>query len=397
MSLPALKLKKNEERRLRSGHLWVYSNEVDTAATPLTHFEPGTMVQLQDYHGGALGTAYVNPHTLICARLVSRDPEYTLDKSLLVHRLNIALALRERYFDQPYYRLVFGEADALPGLIIDRFGATLVLQITTAGMERVKQDIVEALHKVIKPEVIILRNDTAARDTEGLTQSVEVLHGPEPECIGVLENGVHFEVAALTGQKTGWFYDHRTSRARLLPLVREQRVLDVFSYVGGWGVQAAHAGASEVICIDSSAPALEFVHRNAALNQLEDKVATIQGDVFEALQALREAKEKFDVIVLDPPAFIKRKKDHAKGMQAYQRLNQLALQLMNKDSLLVSASCSYHLSRDELRTVMLKASRHIDRQMQIIEQGHQGPDHPVHPAIPETDYLKTFFARVYRG
>ena len=397
MPLPALKLKKNEERRLRSGHLWVYSNEIDTGATPLTHFEAGTMVLLQDYHGHALGTAYVNPHTLICARLVSRDPQYTLDKSLLVHRLNIALSLRERYFEQPYYRLVFGDADALPGLIIDRFAHTLVVQITTAGMERVREHIIEALHQVIKPEVIILRNDTSARDTEGLTQAVEVVHGEAPECIGVQENGVRFEVSALAGQKTGWFYDHRSSRARLQTLVREQRVLDVFSYVGGWGIQAAQAGASDVMCIDSSAPAIDFVHRNAALNQLDDKVATIQGDVVEALQALREGKEKFDVIILDPPAFIKRKKDHAKGQQAYQRINQLAMQLLNRDSLLVSASCSYHLSREDLRTVMLKASRHVDRQMQIVEQGHQAPDHPVHPAIPETEYLKTFFARIHRG
>ena len=173
-------------------------------------------------------------------------------------------------------------------------------------------------------------------------------------------------------------------------------MLDVFSYMGGWGIQAACAGASEVMCIDSSELAIDAIHRNADINQVSDIVASLQGDAFEAMKELRNAKEKFDIVVLDPPAFIKRKKDHAKGLQAYQRLNQQAMQLLQKDGLLISASCSYHLKREELLNLMLKASRHVDRNLQILEQGHQGPDHPIHPAIPETEYLKTFFARVFR-
>ena len=395
-AMKALTLKAREERRLRSGHLWIYSNEIDTKKSPLSNFSAGEQVQVEDSRGHKLGIAYINPHSLICARIISRDPKYSLDKSLLIHRINIALSLRERYFNNPYYRLLYGESDGVPGLIIDRFGDTLVAQINTAGMEQVKDEIVAALEKTIKPDTIIFRNDTQARETEGLPQSVEVIKGDAPEFIRVKENGNEFDVPTLEGQKTGWFYDHRVSRQRLQSLCKGKRVLDVFSYMGGWGIQAACAGASEVMCIDSSELAIDAIHRNADINQVSDIVASLQGDAFEAMKELRNAKEKFDIVVLDPPAFIKRKKDHAKGLQAYQRLNQQAMQLLQKDGLLISASCSYHLKREELLNLMLKASRHVDRNLQILEQGHQGPDHPIHPAIPETEYLKTFFARVFR-
>lgn len=393
-TLAPLQLKKGEDDRLRKGHLWIYSNEVDTKLTPLTAFEPGQQVLVQDNKAHPLGIAYINPHTLICARLISRNTDYVLDQSLLVHRINIALSLRERFYAEPYYRLLYGESDGVPGLVVDRYGATLVVQINTAGMDKVKDQIIDALHKVIKPEAIILRNDSSARTTEGLTSETELVYGPASDTIHLIENGVEFDIPSLVGQKTGWFYDHRSSRLQMQALVKGKRVLDVFSYLGGWGVQAAVAGASEVMTVDSSAKAIDFIHRNAALNKVEDKVASIEADAFEALQALRLDKQKFDVVILDPPAFIKKKKDHAKGMQAYQRLNQYALQLLENDGLLISASCSYHLKRDELLQVMHNAARHVDRQLQIMVQGHQSPDHPIHPAMPETEYLKTFFARV---
>lgn len=393
-SLPALQLKKNEDGRLRKGHLWIYSNEVDTQVTPLTVFTPGQQVIVQDNKGHDLGIAYINPHSLICARLISRSTKYLLDKSLLVHRINIALSLRQRFYSEPYYRLLYGESDGVPGLVVDRYGDTLVVQINTAGMEQVKDQIIDALLKTLKPEAIILRNDSSAREIEGLASDVEVAYGNASDTIQLLENNVWFEFPALTGQKTGWFYDHRSSRHYLQALVKDKRVLDVFSYLGAWGIQAAVAGAREVVTIDSSVRAIDFIHQNAALNKVDDKVSSIEGDAFEALQALRQDKQKFDVVILDPPAFIKKKKDHIKGMQAYQRLNQYAMQVMERDSLLVSASCSHHLKRDELLQLMHNAARHVDRQLQIFAQGHQAPDHPIHPAMPETEYLKTFFARV---
>jgi 23S rRNA (cytosine1962-C5)-methyltransferase len=393
-SLPPLQLKKNEERRLRAGHLWVYSNEVDTEKTPLKDFEPGAAVSIVDSRGHAIGSGYVNPHSLICARLVCRDPKHVLDKSLLVHRLNIALSLRETLFAKPYYRLVHGEGDSLPGLVVDRYGDILVVQITTAGMEQHKANIIAALEKVIKPTAIVLRNDSPSRKMEGLDSYVETAIGTLPDIVSVEENDTRFEIDVLGGQKTGWFYDHRMNRARMQHYVKDKRVLDVFSYIGGWGIEALTAGASEVMCIDSSAPAIDRIHRNAEINKVADKLATAEGDAFEALKSLRQERERFDVVIIDPPAFIKRKKDFKEGLNAYHRINQMAMQVLNKGGYLISASCSYHLGHAQLRDVVLKASRHIDRSAQIIEQGHQGPDHPVNPAIPETDYLKAFFVRV---
>ncbi len=392
--LPPLRLKKNEERRLRAGHLWVYSNEIDIKQTPLKDLAPGSPIRIEDSRGHTPGSGYVNPHSLICARLVSRDPAHVLDKSLLVHRINIALSLRETVFDAPYYRLVHGEGDSLPGLIADRFGDVLVVQITTAGMERHKDDIVTALLKVLKPKAIVLRNDSGSRKLEGLESYVETVHGELPNDVLIEENGACFAVDPLGGQKTGWFFDHRMNRARMQQYVKGKRVLDVFSYIGGWGIEAAVAGASEVMCVDSSQTAIDRIHQNAELNDLGETVASLQGDAFEALKNLRQARERFDVVIIDPPAFIKRKKDFKEGQNAYHRINQAAMQVLNKGGYLVSASCSWHLKNEQLRDIILKSSRHVDRAAQIVEQGHQGPDHPVHPAIPETDYLKAFIARI---
>lgn len=394
MSLAPLRLLKQHDRRLKAGHQWIFSNEVDTKTTPLNNFEPGQLVSIEDGHGKVLGNGYVNPHSLICARVVSQDVAYHLDQSLIRHRINIALSLRERLFDQPCYRLVYGESDGLPGLVIDRFGDYLAVQITTAGMERMKDAIIAALVKTFNPMGILMRNDSSMREMEGLPSYVESVVGEIPERVALVENGVRFEAPLISGQKTGWFYDHRMNRARMMQYAKGARVLDVFSYIGGWGVQAAAAGATEVTCVDSSVQALEHVKHNAALNDCQDRVNVIAGNAFDVLKQLREERQHFDVVVLDPPAFVKRKKDFKEGALAYQRINQMAIQVLGKDGILVSASCSYHMPREDLLGAMDRAARHIDRNLQILEQGHQGPDHPIHPAIPETAYLKAFIGRV---
>lgn len=391
---PVLKLKKNEDRRIRAGHLWVFSNEVDTRQTPFDQFEPGQLVDVHSASGKSLGIAYCNPASLICARLMSRDPKYPPGPSLLVHRIKMALSLRQRFFKEPYYRLVFGESDFLPGVVVDRYGDVLVVQITTAGMELMKQDLVAALEKVIRPKAILLRNDSAAREREGLPVYVEPVLGEVPDEVVIEDMGVKYQVPVMSGQKTGWFYDQRMNRKSLEGLVKGCRVLDVFSYIGAWGVKAAVEGAAEVVCVDASASALELVGENAELNRVTDKMSGIQGDAFKALRELREDREKFDVVIVDPPAFIKRKKDYKQGREAYQRLNKLAIQVLSKDGMLVSGSCSHHMPRQELQKTMLQAARHLDRNMQVLIQGYQGPDHPVHPAIPETEYLKAIFARI---
>ena len=392
-TLAPLRLKKNEERRIRAGHLWVYSNEVDTKATPLKQFEAGQQVQLLAHNGKSLGNGYVNPNSLICARLVSRDPNHVLDRSLLVHRLNVALSLREQLFEQPFYRLAYAESDQLPGLVIDRYADTCVVQCTTAGMEAVREQVLEALDKVLRPAGILLRADSSIRKLEGLDSYQQVI-GNVPGELTVKEHGLSFAVSLREGQKTGWFYDQRQNRARLRNYVRGKRVLDVFSYAGAWGLQAAAAGAAEVLCVDASGAAVERIHGNARANGLSDRVASVEGDAFEVLAQLRLNQEKFDVVVLDPPAFIKRKKDARAGEQAYHRLNQLAMQVLKKDAILVSASCSHHLPESSLQTILLQSSRHLDRSLEILERGHQAPDHPLHPAIAETAYLKALFCRV---
>jgi len=389
-----LRLKKNEDRRIRAGHVWIFSNEVDVTATPLDSFEPGQPADFQDSTGKSLGNGYVNPRSLICGRLVSRDSGYVLGKSLLVHRLNVALSLRQRLFAKPFYRLAYSEGDGLPGLIVDRYADTLVVQINTAGMERLKNEILIALQEVVRPTRIVFRNDSSGRALEGLDDYVETVLGEAVDLVSLEENGVRFEAPILSGQKTGWFFDHRLNRARMQQYASDKRVLDVFSYIGGWGVQAAVAGAAEVLCVDSSDTALAQLAHNASLNQVSSRIRTQSGDAFEVLKGLRAERERFDVVILDPPAFIKRKKDFHAGQTAYHRLNQAAMQLLSKDGILVSASCSYHLTRENLKQVLLQTSRHVDRQLLILEQGHQGPDHPLLPAVAETEYLKSFICRV---
>ncbi len=386
-------LKKGQERRLNQGHLWVYSNEIDTQKTSLKNFTAGEQVVIMSHQGKPLGVAYINPHSLISARIFSRKTSVLLDRSLFVHRIKIALSLRERLFAKPFYRLIFGESDLLPGIVVDRFNDIIVVQITTAGMEQQRQALIEALEKVLKPSVILMRNDVKMRELEGLDLYNEVVLGELSGVTEIEENQTRFQVDLQKGQKTGWFYDHRMNRARVQHYAKDKRVLDLFSYVGAWGLEAATAGASEVFCVDASEQALDWLDSSAEMNSFSN-ITSIQGNVFDVLKHLRNEREKFDIVIVDPPAFIKRKKDFKEGMNAYRRVNQMAMQLCSRDALLVTASCSYHMPAETLVQQIQGASRHLDRFTQILEQGHQSPDHPVHPALPETAYIKSFISRV---
>ena len=394
MDIPVLFLKKNQDRRLRAGHSWIYSNEVNTAKTPLQGLQPGQTVAIMNHQEKWLGWAYVNPNSLICARITSRTREHLLDQSLLVHRIKIALSLRERLYAVPCYRLVFAESDGLPGLVVDRYGDYLAVQLGTAGMELLRDQVVAALEKVLKPRGIVLRNDIPIREMEGLDRYVEVVAGQIPELVEVIEGDSRFEANLLAGQKTGWFYDQAANRQRMLPYVTGKKVLDLFSYAGAWGIRALQAGAASATCVDASGSALEQVRNNALLNGLQEHVRELQGDAFDVMKDLRQSKQHFDVIVVDPPAFIKRRKDLKEGTLAYRRINAAAMGLLSRDGMLISASCSFHMAEDRLLQTLQQAARHMDRSMQLLEKGQQGPDHPVHPAIPETAYLKASFLRV---
>ncbi len=395
--LPELRLRKNEDRRLRAGHAWVYSNEVDTRQTPLKNFAPGQWCHVTNARGRVLGTAYVNPASLICARLVSRHANQPLDAARLQQRIAAALQLRDGIYPVPCYRLIYGESDALPGLVVDRFHDVLVVQITTAGMKQIQDLIIAALVEVVQPKGILLRNDSAARELEGLSLWTKTVFGEVPAEVELEENGARFVAALAGGQKTGWFYDHALNRQRMQQYVRGKRVLDVFSYLGGWGIQALVASAEHVTCVDSSAFALQLATQSAALNGVADRFATLEGDAFEVLKALHEQGQQFDVIVLDPPAFVKRRKDLKQGSLAYRRINRLAMQLFADNGILVSASCSWHMGREQLLNEIRQAAHAAGVGCQVLEQGHQGADHPVHPAMKETDYLKAYICHISRG
>jgi 23S rRNA (cytosine1962-C5)-methyltransferase len=394
MAHPEIYLKKNEDKRLRRGHLWIFSNEVDIHRSPLEQFTAGDLVQVKSDDGKVLGTAYINPQTLICARLLSRKANLKYGVNFFKERLTTALALREKLFAKPYYRLIFGESDGLPGLVIDRFGPVLSVQITTAGIDRRKEPLFAALIELLDPVAIILKNDNSQRQLEGLSLESEPVYGKLPDTLIIEENGAQFKIDIMEGQKTGWFYDHRSSRAQLASMAKNQRVLDLFSYTGAWGIPAALAGALEVTCVDASESALSLAGENATLNQVQDKMHFVHSDVFEFLKLARLNNQLYDIIVLDPPALIKRKKDFKQGYEAYRRLNQLALQILSKNGILISASCSHHLSRENLHEILRSSGRHIDRHLIFFAEGGQGPDHPIDPAVPETEYLKTFFCNI---
>ena len=261
-------------------------------------------------------------------------------------------------------------------------------------MEAMREDIIAALVKVLKPASIVFRNDSSMRQLEGLPVVTENVYGEPPEVVQLIENGVKFLAPMIAGQKTGWFYDMRPNRAWLRDLVPGKRVLDVFSYVGSFGISAGAFGASEVWCDGASELALDFAEQSAELNGLADRFTAVQGDAFEVLKALKEDDQRFDVIIVDPPAFIKKKKDHAEGLKAYRRINEMAMRLLHKDGFLLSGSCSMHLPREDLLEVVRASARHLDRHAQILAEGMQGVDHPVHPAIPETRYLKAVLSRI---
>ncbi len=393
--LPQLVLKRHEDKRIRAGHAWVFSNEVDTAATPLTGIAPGAAVQVLDHRRQFLAHALVNPHALICARVMSTQVDVPITGALLLAKVQRALALRERYVGGRHYRLIYGESDGMPGLVVDRYGDVLVGQIATLAMEQRRELLEAVLREVLAPRVLVWKNDGNARDLESLPHVLQAVGGEQPAAVQIVEAGLHFEAPLADGQKTGWFYDQTANRAQLRQLLRPgQRVLDVCSYAGGWAVSAMAAGAGSALCVDSSQVALDAAVANAGRNGVV--IETRKGDAFDVLEALHAEGRQFDVLIIDPPAFIKRRKDLPKGEGAYRRLNQLALKMAADEALLVSCSCSWHLPTEALPLLLQSAASNAGLELRIIAQGGQSPDHPVHPAMPETRYLKALFARVCR-
>lgn len=378
------------DRRVRLGHAWVFSNEVDIARSPLTAFAPGDLVVVRDAFGKPVGTAYVNPGALICARILTSDAKAKIDRDWWISRFKRSFELRERVYSTPHYRAVYGESDGCPGLVIDRYGDVLVAQLNTAGIVKMREDVVDALQAVAKARGILLRSAGSVRQIEGIDEFDEAI-GDVPDVATVEEDNAVFAAPLRKGQKTGYFFDQRDNRSRLSRYVRGKRVLDMYSYIGSWGVRAARFGAREVTCSDSSQLALDYARENAELNGV--KIETRLGDALDVLSSSAAGGQRFDVVIIDPPALIKRRKDIAAGQSLYERLNRLAFNVLAPDGILVSCSCSHHLEPAMLQRAILGAAKDAGRRAQILEKHAHAPDHPIHPAIPETEYLKAFFIR----
>lgn len=384
-------LKKGHERRVKLGHDWIFSNEIDNQRCSLFDMPLGGDVSIHTAQGTFLGHAYANANSLICARIYSRHEHEILNTELILQRLQQALLRRERLFPQPYYRLCYGESDALPGLVIDRFGDVVVMQINTLGMQ-VRQDMVcHALQQLLAPTCIIAKNNHSTRKLEGLDEHVLCIDGQPPQIVHMQENGASFTVDVINGQKTGWFFDHRMNRRFMQKIAKSSRVLDLFCYSGAWGIQALIAGAKELVCVDSSMEALKLASHHAQINQVSHCMTTLCLDAFDALKLFHTQQEKFDLVIVDPPAFAKKKKDIAQGLMAYQRLNELASSVLNENGVLVSASCSYHIAMPQFVQMISKALHKNRLRGNFIQTGWQSPDHPVHAFMPETHYLKAVF------
>ena len=381
---PIITLKPREGRRARLGAPWIFSNEVqmDTAAKALAS---GSLVDVKGDDGQDFGSGYFNSKSLIALRLLARENGARIDATFFVERLTRALKLREALYAKPFYRLVHAEGDGLPGLTIDRFGDALVVQITTAGMEELLVPLKMALESVLSPKTIILRADAPSRTLEGLESYVRAETG-ETGRMALEENGVRYFAELGQGQKTGWYYDQRDNRAFIAALAKGKSVLDAYSYTGGFGIAAAKAGAAEVMCVDSSDTALKLAEESAAGNAVSIK--PVKSDVGEELERLAGQKEKFDIVIADPPPFVKAKKDLEPGARAYRKLARQACEITAPNGFLLLASCSHNIPVERFAAECAAGILRGGRRATLIRSAGAGPDHPVHPMLPESAYLK---------
>lgn len=379
-------LKKNEDRRIKSGHPWVFSNEINRIEDAA---EPGSACELVDISGGFIGTGYHNPHSLISARLLSREREDIDTVAFFEKRIAAALAHRRALYPKlESFRLVYGESDFLPGLVVDKYGEHLSLQLLSAGMDKRRDLILKALQRLLAPKGIIARNDVAVRTMEGLTEEIEVLQGDIPAAVTMQENGLKFEVDLHNGQKTGGFLDQKENHLLLKDICTDRAVLDCFCYSGSWAAHAGFFGAKSVLGLDISSRAIALAERNAALNDLSGRVGFEECDAFDRLRSLKVEGRSFSVVVLDPPAFVKNRKNLAEALKGYLTINRRALELLEPGGYLISCSCSYHMGREPFREMLASAARQAKREVRLVSSRSQAPDHPVLLSFPESEYLK---------
>ncbi len=383
-------LKKNEERRLKKGHCWVFSNEIEKTEG----VSEGGLVEILDFSGRFLAVGYYNPQTLIAARILSFEPD-PIGPNFFRRRIESALCFPPREVSRKEARrLIYGESDFLPGLVADRYGDYLTLQILTLGMEKLKNDWLPFLLEKVSPKGALWVGDSPMRQLEGLPLLREVFLGEVPDTIEIYEGKLVFSVDLKNGQKTGFFLDQRENRKKLAPWVKGKRVLDLFCYTGAWGLAALHYGAAEAVGVDESQPALDMAYENALLNRMETKSRFEKADVFDYLATPQPNDKKFDAVILDPPALIKSKKHFGEGKKGYFTLNRRALDFLTPGGILVTCSCSFHMEKETLWELVNVAALKAGRKLRLVDYGTQAPDHPILAAMPETEYLKCFVFHV---
>lgn len=382
-------LRKTRETRVRGGHPWIYASEIEKVEGA---FENGDIVDVSDFRGKFIGRGFYNPQSQISLRILTRNDE-PCDRDFFARRIREAWDYRKLLCDPMSCRLIYSESDFLPGLVVDKFADVLVLQSLSLGIERIKDTICDLLMEIVKPVGIWERSDVPVRRLEGLEQTTGLLRGEVPDEVDMVENGIHFMVDVKRGQKTGFFLDQKQNRAALAPLCREARVLDCFCHNGSFSLHAAKYGARSVLGVDISEEALEVARRNAALNGFEN-VSFECHNCFDLLRELTDAGEKFDLVILDPPAFTKNKAAVPSAIRGYKEINLRGLKLVRPGGFLVTCSCSQHVLPEMFQDVINQAARDAKKRIRLVEYRTQGYDHPILPQSVETRYLKTMIIQV---
>ena len=386
-ALPQITILPGKHKRAKARHPWIYANEI--AMTPETKALPaGSLVSVVNSGGEPMGTAFFSAHTLVVARMLSKRPAQPFTAAFVAERLRNAISWRDKLFSEPFYRLAHAEADGLPGLIIDRFGGGVVCQFNSAGLEQHRDAVLAGIEEALQPDWLLLRNDSTQRTLERLPSTVEVIKGTVPAPLEILENGVTYLADPADGQKTGWFYDQRLNRTMVAGLARDARVLDAYCYLGGFGLLAAQAGAAEVTLLDRSAGALELAVEAAARNGLADRITAERAEVFDTLAAFASEGRQFDVVVIDPPAFAKSKKDLQAALRGYRKLARLAAKTVAPGGFLLAASCSHTVDPPSFTLETSRGIQECGRTSRILRSTGASPDHPTHPQLPESAYLK---------
>lgn len=385
---PVIRVNPRQAARLKGGSPWVYSNEI-TMDRNAKLLSPGSLVNVIGEQGNHFGTAYFNPHSLIAARILSSRANETIGADFFAARFEAARALRDRLIGAPYYRLVHADADGCPGLVIDRFDDVYVAQSGTAGMDALEAEWLQAIISTFRPRAVFIKNDAPARSHEGLKEQVRCAHGDETATAIVEENGVRHEFSPLTGQKTGWYFDQRDNREFLVRLVKGRSLLDAFSYTGALALAASRNGARNVLMLDASQAALDQAVDTARLNGLDGSIEARRCDAMLELEEMGPAGELFDVVSCDPPPFVRARKDLESGARGYRKLARLCANLVAPGGLLCIASCSHAISAERFQQECAIGIARASRTGRIIRSSGAAPDHPIHPMLPETAYLKS--------